>query len=262
MLKRGDTGALKIAASPMQIETALASFLPGFAERYPNVQVKLIESVGADTLGMLERGEIHLGIGLLDAIQANDHHFAVYPVKPLELLAACHPTFPLEVGDTLDISRVTSHPLLLSDMSFSARKKFDAICRLAGLKPNILIESRAHHTKLALAEAGLGVAIISTTVQTHRYRLRTIRITYKRKPIQEPLAVVWDKRRVLPRYAQDFCELLAAHMRKLFPTTQLSAPKASPQKRSRGRTRLKSPAHIKRGRPARSATGQTRQNSE
>jgi hypothetical protein len=26
---------------------------------------------------------------------------------------------------------------------------------------------------------------------------------------------MWDKRRVLPRYASDFCELLAVHMRKL-----------------------------------------------
>ena len=95
-----------------------------------------------------------------------------------------------------------------------------------GLKPNILMESRAHHTKLALAEAGLGIAIISTSVQTHRYHLRTVGLTYKRKPILEPLAVVWDKRRVLPRYAQEFCELLAAHMRGLARATQPSARKA------------------------------------
>jgi LysR family nitrogen assimilation transcriptional regulator len=87
----------------------------------------------------------------------------------------------------------------------------------SAVKPNILIESRAEHTKLALAEAGLGIAIISTTVQTHRYKLRTVRITYKREPILEPLAVVWDKRRVLPRYTHDFCWSLAAHLHRLFP---------------------------------------------
>jgi hypothetical protein len=48
--------------------------------------------------------------------------------------------------------------------------------------------------------------------------LRIVRITYKGKPLREPLAVVWDKRRVLPRYANDFSELLAAHMRKLYPS--------------------------------------------
>lgn len=229
----------------MQIETVLSTFLPRYAERYPNVQVQLIEEVGAGTLAMLERGEIHLGIGLLDAIQADDRQFAIYPVRPLELMAACHPSFPLEGGSMIDISRIASHPLLLSHTSFSARKTFDAVCRLAGLKPNILMESRAHHTKLALAEAGLGIAIISTTVQTHRYTLRTVRITYKRKPILEPLAVVWNKRRVLPRYAEDFCESLAAHMRKLFPV-RLPAPKADgTAKKPRGRAQLEGAAHFK-----------------
>jgi DNA-binding transcriptional LysR family regulator len=225
-LKYGDTGTLNIAASPMQIETTLSTFLPRYAERYPNVRVKLIESPGTNTLAMLERGEIHLGIALLDAVQADDRHLAILPVKPLELMAACHPSFPLDRGSVVEISRVALHPLLLWDTSFAARKQLDAICRLAGIRPNVLLESRADNTKLALAEAGLGVAIISTAVQTHRYNLRTVPITYKRKPIREPLAVVWDKRRTLPRYAQDFCETLATHMHKIFPMTQRSARKA------------------------------------
>lgn len=225
-LRQGDTGSLIVAASPIQIESVLSTFLPRYAARYPNVQVKLIESAGTNTLAMLERGEIHVGIALLDSGRADDRRLAILPVKPLQLMAACHPSFPLERGAAVDISRVAMHPLLLWDTSFAARKQLDVIFRLAGIKPNVLLESRAEHTKLALAEAGLGVAVISTTVQTHRYDLRTVSITYKRKPISEPLAVVWDKRRGLPRYARDFCESLAAHMRKLFRTTQPSAPRS------------------------------------
>lgn len=230
LLKRGDTGTLKVAASPMQIETVLSTFLPRYAAQYPDVQVRLIEEVGNNTLAMLERGDIHIGIGLIDTAQANDRQLAIHPVRPLELMAACHPSFPLERGDAVDIAGIASHPLLLSDPSFSARKTFDAICRIAGLKPNILMESRAHHTKLALAEAGLGIAIISTSVQTHRYTLRTVGITYKRKPILEPLAVVWDRRRTLPRYARHFCEALAAHMRALFPAKQVRRVGAASRK--------------------------------
>jgi DNA-binding transcriptional LysR family regulator len=198
----------------------LSTFLPRYAERYPGVQVTLVESAGVATLAMLQRGEVHLGIGLVDAAQADDRQLAIKPVRPLELMAGCHPLYPLERGDDLDVTHVISHPLLVSDSSFAARRTFETICRLAKVTPNILLESRAHHTNLVLAEAGLGVAIISSTVQTHRYRLRTLRITYKRKPITEPLAVVWDKRRTLPRYAQDFCDLLAAHMRKIFPLSR------------------------------------------
>ena len=37
---------------------------------------------------------------------------------------------------------------------------------------------------------------------------------------------MWDKRRVLPRYAQHFCELLAAHMRELFPNRAAAGSRA------------------------------------
>jgi DNA-binding transcriptional LysR family regulator len=112
------------------------------------------------------------------------------------------------------------------DSGFVIRKTFDAACRLARIKPNVLIESRAPSNLLALAEAGHGVAIIPSVVPVHRYTLRVMRITRERKPLQEPLSVVWDKRRALPRYAQDFSELLAAHMRKRFPIGQLPAAAA------------------------------------
>src|SRR3954470_4364220 len=39
-LRHGDTGSLSVAASPIQIESVLSTFLPRYAERYPNIQVK------------------------------------------------------------------------------------------------------------------------------------------------------------------------------------------------------------------------------
>jgi DNA-binding transcriptional LysR family regulator len=223
----------------VQIETVLSTFLPCFAQRYPNVQVKLIEAVSPDTLTMLKRGEIHLGISLLQTIDADDRHFGTYPVPPVELLAACNPSFQLERGSMIEIDRIASYPLLLLDPGFVARKTFDAACRLARLKPNVLVESRAPHTLLALAEAGLGVAIIPSAVQTHRYTLRVVRITRERKQFREPRFVVWDKRRALPRYGRDFCELLAAHMREQLPVTHPSAPVAiAAAKRPRARRKI------------------------
>jgi DNA-binding transcriptional LysR family regulator len=245
LFRRGDTGVLRVAASPVQIEAVLSTFLHRYAQRYPNVQLKLIEAVGPDILSMLERGEIHLGI-LLEAAQADDRRFGRYPVPPAELRSACHPSFQLKRGATIDIADLASCPLLLLDSGFVVRKRFDAVCRIAGLKPNVLIESRAPSNLLALAEAGHGVAVIPSVVLTHRYALRIARITHERKPLREPLAVMWDKRRVLPPYAHDFSELIAAHMRELFPITQLSTPMVSGKaKRHRGGIRAKRTAQIK-----------------
>lgn len=216
LLQRGDSGVLKVAASPVQIEAVLSTFLKRYAKRYPNVQLRLVEAVGEDILAMLERGEVHLGI-LLQAVHADARRFGSYSVPPVELLAAFNPSFGIRAGRTIDISVLASCPLLLLDSGFLVRRTFDAACRVARIKPNILIESRVPSNLLALAEAGHGVAVIPSVVLTHRYTLRILRILHEREPLREPLAVVWDKRRRLPRFASDLSELLAAHMRDLFP---------------------------------------------
>src|SRR6266550_1932149 len=62
LLRRGDRGVLKVAAPPQTIESILSTFLPRYAERFPNVHVKLTEALGPDQSAMLERGEVHVGI--------------------------------------------------------------------------------------------------------------------------------------------------------------------------------------------------------
>src|SRR5262249_39992368 len=46
LLRRGDRGVRKIPAPPHTIESVLSAFLPRYAERFPNVHVKLTEALG------------------------------------------------------------------------------------------------------------------------------------------------------------------------------------------------------------------------
>src|SRR6266540_1976171 len=170
LLKRGDSGVLKLAAPPQTIESVLSGFLPRYAERFPAVRVKLTEALGLDQL-------------------------------------------------------------LLLDSGYSVRRLFNAACRLADVEPNILLESRAPHTLLALAEAGQGVAIIPSVLRTDRYRLRIARVTHRRKPLRDRYVIQWDKRRPMPSYAQNFCTSLAEYMREVLPITQPSSSVAAKRKR-------------------------------
>src|SRR5437868_9996321 len=115
LLKRGDSGVLKVAAPPQTIESVFTRFLPRYAERFPNVRVKLTEALGMDQVPLLERGEVHLGIR---------HDQGVNPW--LESLA-----LPSDV----DIASIVPHPLLLLDSGYSVRRLFNAACRVAGLEP-------------------------------------------------------------------------------------------------------------------------------
>jgi LysR family transcriptional regulator, nitrogen assimilation regulatory protein len=97
----------------------------------------------------------------------------------------------------------------LLDSGYGLRRAFDAACRLAGLRPNIRLASRFPHTLLVLAEAQHGVALIASTFRAHTYNLKIVRIVYRGRTLREPLAVLWDKRRPLPRYASGFCQTWA-----------------------------------------------------
>jgi DNA-binding transcriptional LysR family regulator len=223
-IRGGDRGLLKVSASSHLIDSVFSTFLHRFAERYPNVQVKTIEAIGFEILAHIERGEANLGINLDQVVPAGNDHFGSHPVSPLEFWAACHSSFELGPGDSIELRRLAPYPLLTMDSTFTLSKAFDSACHLAGLKPNIQTESRSPHTLLALAEAGHGVAIVPSFVRFNRYTLKALPITYRGKPIREPRSIFWDKRRTIPRYMQDFCVMIADHMREVLPTTARPGP--------------------------------------
>ena len=233
LLRHGDKGTLKIAGSPQHIESVLSQFLHRYAQRYPSVEIKIREGTGSEILTMLERGEIHLGQNLLHAITLDERHFGILPLGSVQLLAVCHPSTPLGPRRIIEVADLAGFPLLLMDSGFGFRRAFDAASRMAGLKPTVFFESRNPHTLLALAEAGHGIAIVPSQLQCRRYKLRVAGLTLRRRVLQEPLTISWDKRRPLPRFATDYCAMLAAHMRETFPITRPTEPALARVKESK-----------------------------
>jgi DNA-binding transcriptional LysR family regulator len=232
-LRRGDVGVLKVAATPLHIEGVFSQFLHRYAQRYPNVQVNVTEGSGLEILAMLERGEIHLGQMLPHGVPLDDGRFGSQALEPAELLAAWHPSMMRVSVRAIEVARLAPYPLLLLDSGYGLRRAFDAACRLAGLAPNIRLETRSPHTLLALAEARHGMAIIASTFQAKRYNLQIAPLTFRGGKLRESLAVLWDKRRPLPRYATAFCQMWAEHVRDVFPITRPTARVG--EKKSKGR---------------------------
>lgn len=236
-LRRGDVGVLKVAATPLHIEGVFSQFLHRYAARYPNVKVQVTEGSGLEILAMIERGEIHLGQMLPHGVPLDDGRFGSQALEPAELLAAWHPSM-MRVGiRAIEVARLAPYPLLLLNSGYGLRRAFDAACRLAGLTPNIRLETRSPHTLLALAEARHGVAIIASTFQAKRYNLKIAPITFRGGKLREPLAVLWDKRRPLPGYATAFYQMWAEHVRAVFPITRPTVPMPGPaRKKSKSRS--------------------------
>jgi LysR family transcriptional regulator, nitrogen assimilation regulatory protein len=232
LLQRGDRGVLKVAAPPHTIESVLSRYLPRYAARFPDVHVKVIEALGFDQIGLLERGEVHIGIR---HDQGAHRGFETLVLPPDEVLAACDPGLELGRAGTIDIVRLASYPLLLLESGYSIRRLFNAACRLAHVEPNIVLESRAPHTLLALAESGQGVAIVPSLLRMDRHAVKIVRVTHRRKPLRDRFTIQWDKRRPMPSYGESFCQGLADYMRDVMPITQPSPSEAAARKHAAGR---------------------------
>jgi DNA-binding transcriptional LysR family regulator len=222
-LRRGETGILRVGATPQTIEGVFSTFLARYAKRHPDVQVRLTEAVGVGQLSMLERGEIQLCVslaGLTQSVKGYGEVIESFELSPIEFLAASPKWLEVGTSGEVDIGQLEAYPLLLMDTSFYVRTTFDAACRVAGIKPNVFVESRTPHALLALAEAGHGVAVVPSVLPTRRYRLRVARVTHRRRPLTESLVVLWDKRRALSPYARDFCDALAEHARAVIPRSR------------------------------------------
>ena len=233
VLRRGDRGVLRVAATPQSIEGVLATFSKAYTERHPNVHIRLMEAVGAHLVSLLETGQVHVTVGIIQTAQVENPFIESRELAPLDFLAVSHKRLAAATARAIDIDSLARYPLLLLDSDFYVRQTFDAACRLAGVKPNVVLTSRAPHTLLALAEAGHGVAIVPSVVHTKRYRVVVARIHHARRPLQGTYAVSWDKRRGVPPYAADFCDSLAAHIRLVSLSSRqgLAATKRSPKER-------------------------------
>src|SRR5262249_43992607 len=148
LLKAGETGILRVGATPQVIENLLADFLTKYRRRHPGVEVHLLEEGGVRLQGCLERGDIQLAFTFTVAASTRLHPRLPYP---RHLLAALSPRHRLGRRAVLEIAELADEPLLLLRRDFGSREWFDLACEMAHIRPRVLLESAAPHTLVALA---------------------------------------------------------------------------------------------------------------
>ena len=215
-LKSGQSGLLRVGATPQVMETVLAGFLKGYRRRHPAVEVHLVEDGGVRLPARLDRGDVHLCLA-----GAGDARFYWRHLGPIYLLAVPPPSHRWSRRATLEIDEFVDVPLLLTRRDFGSRQWFDAACQVAHIRPLVLLESGAPPTLIALAQTGYGVAIVPSNARIPR-GLRAVPILLRGKSIGVWASVSWDPRRFLAPYAEQFVEELVAYCRRAYPRPALT----------------------------------------
>ena len=228
-LKGGQTGTLKVAATPHVIEAVLAPFLRGYQSRHAGVEVQLVEGGAAVQPDRLGRGEVHLAI--MPAGDERWHGRLLYPVYALAVLSDRH---RLKSRAVLDVADLLDEPILVLRPEFGSRRWFEAACETAHLRPRIRLESAAPQTLIELATVGYGIAIVPSTVIVRGTNLRVVPLVRGKAPLGRWSMVAWDPNRLLPPYAQQFVEQLVTQTRRGQPGAKLTrrAPPLPPPKKT------------------------------
>ena len=211
-LQSGQTGQIKIGATPPMIETVLAGFLAKYRRRQPGIEVAVVEDGGAGLIARLAHGEVHLAY-----VPIGDARFSGRLLYPIQVIAVLPEAHPLSRARSFDVAKLAGEPLLLLNRSFASRQWFDAACQTANIRPNVRLESSAPNAVLGLAEAGYGIAVLPSMVRFPRRGLRPVPLTNRQVPIGKWTRLAWDPQRFLSAHVKAFRDALVEHAQRAYP---------------------------------------------
>jgi LysR family cyn operon transcriptional activator len=216
-LRRGQTGLLRVGATPQVIENLLADFLVRYRQAHPGIEIHLLEDGGARLPSRLARGEVHLS--LLPAGEAGFQDRLLYPMYLLAVLPDTHRKSRRAV---LEIAELAEEPLLLLAPGFASLAWFEAACQVAHIRPRILLQSAAPQTLIALARTGYGIAVIPSPVRVPREQVRAVPLIHRGAAIGRWTVVAWNAERFLAPYAEQFVDELVTYCRRDYPGRDLT----------------------------------------
>ncbi len=181
MVGTGHGGKVTLGAFYSAIYTVLPEIIRPFAAEYPEVDIQIREMVVTQQLKALRDGSIDIGVVRLAHVPPD---LKVLDLVEETLMVALHVDHPLAGKAAIPLRALVAEPLITLDPDVNS--EFHLATRAAfdrhGLAPTIARQAIDMHLVLGLVSAGLGVALVPSSLAkiTHKY------IVFRR--IKEPTA--------------------------------------------------------------------------
>jgi len=200
-LKRG---VLRLGLPPVGSSTLFAPLFAVYRQRYPGIEVRLIEH-GSDQLEeSLRAGEIDFAGALLPA--SDDFDWQTVRREPLvALLPSAH---PLAARRSVSLADIKDTPFILFESGFALHRIILQASRRVGFEPNIVARSSQIDFMIELVGAGLGVAFLPRMIAAQR-RSAEIRYVSLDEPDTEwIMAMAWRRGTYVSSAAQAWLDLV------------------------------------------------------
>lgn len=151
------SGQVAIGLAPSTSGVVALPFMRAMRERYPDVSLRLVESLSGNLESMLTARQIDLAI-LFGGMPSR--RFSVVPLLHERLFAISAPRFGLSTkGKNLSISQLAEFPLILPSAAHGLRVLIDAAFAKANCEMNVIAEIDGLATLMEAVGEGLGVTV-------------------------------------------------------------------------------------------------------
>lgn len=152
-----DYGSVTILSAPSFASSILPSVLADFQRRHPNVSVRFREAFGHEILDALRKEEAEFGIGPIISRQKDfDFQF----IMKDQFFAVMSRDNPLAEKEVVNFKEIVDQPILAMPHASAIRKTLETLFASEGSSLRPKFEMLHHETLVAMARAGLGVAIL------------------------------------------------------------------------------------------------------
>lgn len=166
-------GPVTVGVIPTVAPYLLPPLLTSFSQKFPQVQLTVVEEITPVLLDRLRAGTIDVAIL---ALPVRGHEFDAFPLLTERLFAALPRKHKLASRPSLSLKDLRAEPFLLLRDGHCFRDTAVAACDRARLHPRIVFESGQFSSILSMVGAGMGVSIVPEMAVEQKSRCRYLKI--------------------------------------------------------------------------------------
>ncbi len=200
-LKRG---TLRLGLPPVGSSTLFAPLFASYRQRYPGIEVRLVEHGSNQLLDDLRAGEIDFAGALLPT--ADD--FESQSIRREPLVALLPVSHPLAKRRKLSLAELRDTPFVLFERGFALHRVVMEASRQAGFEPRVVAVSSQIDFIIELVAARLGVAFLPRmiAVSAHHPAVRVVKL--EDPDTEWHMALIWRRGAWLSGAAQAWLALV------------------------------------------------------
>ena len=175
---KGEVGQLAIGFVDSALYRALPLVLRIFHERFPEVELALLELGATDQFGLLREGRLHAGFVRTSADDPRIRQEIIFR----ELLMAALPrSHPLAERERICLRELAHDPFVIFFRTRGAGfyDQIVALCHRAGFSPRVAQEASGMQTVVSLVAARIGVALVPASITKMRMEGVVYKSIYK-----------------------------------------------------------------------------------